>query len=166
MGEGWWRRKGAGTPFVFVQRRPPAARGNGRNFKRKFTNEGDFPCRPRPPPASHPPPPVRPPPHPTLQHGDRGKRDAGGKSRALPRFSPLVVFYAFHRPAASSMDQTFLEYPLFSRTCRCFNGGWRCATPRKDIADRKSQRGNVFFLRVLAAFNALRDAFIDERPMR
>ena len=82
---------------------------------------------------------MRPPPHPTLQRGDRGKRDAGGKSRALPRFSPLVVFYAFHRPAASSMDQTFLEYPLFSRTCRCFNGGWRCATPRKDIAEREKE---------------------------
>ena len=32
--------------------------------------------------------------------------------------------------------------------------------------ERKSQRGNVFFLHVLAAFNALRDAFIGERPMR
>jgi len=40
--------------FVFAQRRPssrpvpqslPVPR-NGRNFKRKFTNEGDFPCAP------------------------------------------------------------------------------------------------------------------------
>lgn len=65
--------------------------GNGRNFKRKFTNEGDFPS---------PPPTIQ---RPTLGCNAEGK---GGKSRHA------VVFRAFSTPA--STRSTRGRPPLFS----------------------------------------------------
>lgn len=84
--------------------------GNGRNFKRKFTNEGDFPS---------PPPTIQ---RPTLGCNAEGKEREGGKSRHA------VVFRAFSTPASTvcvGPVTTFLEYlslfPFFfyfSRTRR------------------------------------------------
>lgn len=127
----------AGTRlFLFgVDPRPP---GNGRNFKRKFTNEGDFP--------SCPLPPLWPP-----SVSDVATETAAREERKFALRFSRDSFLRVSSPAWC-MDQTFLEYPLFSRTS-CFNGTTRRATPRKDT-QRERARGNVFFLRVLR-FNAL-----------
>ena len=127
----------AGTRlFLFgVDPRPP---GNGRNFKRKFTNEGDFP--------SCPLPPLWPP-----SVSNVATETAAREERKIALRFSHDSFLRVSSPAWC-MHQTFLEYPLFSRTS-CFNGTSRRATPRKDTQIERA-RGNVFFLRVLR-FNAL-----------
>lgn len=113
---GWW---GA---FVFARRRSsslspsatPYSR-NGRNFKRKFTNEGDFP---RTPPRRFPD-----------QEEDEMKEQQGGeevtKRKIARRFS---VFRASSSTHSSRLSRSFVSFFLISSTRTCgYNEPW----PRK-----------------------------------
>lgn len=101
--------------FVFARRRSPSPSlsaapysRNGRNFKRKFTNEGDFP---RTPPR---------PAHPAGRGRDEGR--AGGEEKATKRkiarrFSATVfrASSSTHRPRLSRSFDSFFFY-LFTCT--------------------------------------------------
>lgn len=91
FGEGG--RAGNARLFLFGVALPLQSPGNGRNFKRKFTNEGDFPSLPSPAPTR-------------LQRGR-------GEGKIAPRG---VVFRAFSTGLcpAGRPPATFLEYLSFS----------------------------------------------------
>lgn len=105
FGEGG--RAGNARLFLFGVALPLQSPGNGRNFKRKFTNEGDFPSLPSPAPTR-------------LQRGR-------GEGKIAPRG---VVFRAFSTGLcpAGRPPATFLEYLSFSffffpaRSSHSFNG--------------------------------------------